>query len=178
MFLLLEGDVYQVVQVEHHKPGKGRAVVRTKLRHLKKGSIREKTFSSQEEVEEILPEKKKAILSYKEDEDTYVFLEEDTYESIYVSREILGKVADFLKEGIEVNLLMYEGEVISIEPPTFVDLEVSYAEKGVRGDTVSTPTKEVLLETGAKIQVPLFIEKGDKIRVDLRTFSYVERVKS
>ena len=175
MALKLEGDLVIVQSFQHHKPGKGAAIVRVKIKSLSKGTTVEKTFRSGEDLEDVELDKATASLSY-EDGDQLVFMDVNTYDQISVPKEEIGDLIDFIPEGTEITILMYEEKPISIIPPNFVELEVTYAEEGLKGDTATNATKEVELSTGAKIHVPLFVKKGDRIKVDLRDVSYVERI--
>ena len=165
-----------VQSFQHHKPGKGAAIVRIRLKSLSKGTTVEKTFRSDDNLEDVDLEKRPATYSY-EDEDSIIFMDSESYDQIPISKADLEELLPFMKEGMELDILLHEGNPISIEPPNFVELEVTYAEEGLKGDTATNATKEVDLETGAKLQVPLFVKQGDRVKVDLRDFSYVERVK-
>ncbi|MDH5716074.1 MAG: elongation factor P [Spirochaetia bacterium] len=175
MALQIEGDIFLVQSFQHHKPGKGAAVVRIRLKSLSKNSTIEKTYRSGEMLEDIELDKRNVVYSY-DDGENIVFMDNETYDQISISKNEIGDLLPFLKEGIEMNVLLYEDKPVSILPPNFIELLVTYAEEGLKGDTATNPTKEVTLETGAKIQVPLFVKTNDKIKIDLRDFSYVERV--
>lgn len=175
MALKIEGDLVIVQSFQHHKPGKGAAIVRVKIKSLSKGTTVEKTFRSGEDLEDVELDKSTASLSY-EDGDQLVFMDVNTYDQISVPKDEIGDLIDFIPEGTEITILMYEEKPVSIIPPNFVELDVIYAEEGLKGDTATNATKEVELGTGAKIQVPLFVKKGDRIKVDLRDLSYVERI--
>lgn len=175
MALKIDGDLVIVQSFQHHKPGKGAAIVRTKLKSLAKNTVLEKTFRSGENLEDVELDKVQATFSY-DDGDSIVFMDTLSYEQIPVLKEDIGDILSYLKEGNELTILMYEDKPVSIIPPNFVELEVTYAEEGLKGDTATSATKEVDLETGAKLQVPLFVKSGDVVKIDLRDISYVERV--
>lgn len=171
----LEGIIYIIVSFQHHKPGKGGAFVRTKLRNLKSGAIVDKTFRAGERVQEVFLEEKRYQYLYRAGE-TYDFMDLETYEQISINKDILGEAVNFLKENIEITTSLYQGEIVAIALPIFVDLVVTETEVGVRGDTAKQATKPARLETGATVRVPLFIDKGDLVRVDTRTGEYAGRV--
>ena len=172
----IDGAPYTIVDFQHVKPGKGGAFVRTKIKNLVSGRVLDQTFRSGEKVgRPDLAEKDMQYL-YQE-EDRYCFMDNETYEQIFLSADQLGDGKDFLQDNLNLNVLFFKGSPITVELPTFVELEVSHTEPGVRGDTASGGSKPATLETGAVIQVPLFINEGDRIRVDTRTGSDVERVK-
>lgn len=173
--ILLDGQVYQVIEVEHVKPGKGSAFARTKLKNVKTSSLIERTFKGDEEIEEAFVEEKKFQYLYKTG-DTYHFMNLETFEEISLTEDILKDRVLFLKENLEVVALMYKSEILNINLPNFMELEVVYTEEAVKGDTVKQGTKPATLETGAVIRVPLFIKKGDIIKVDTRTKEYIERL--
>jgi len=176
MALKLENDICLVTALHHHKPGKGAAVVRIKLKSFTKGTTVDRTYRSNETVEDIELDKRPASYSY-DDGESIVFMDTQTYDEIRVEKSDIEEYIPYLKEGMELNILLFEERPVSVIPPTFVELIVSYAEDAVKGDTANNPTKEVKLESGAAIQVPLFVKQGDKLKIDLRDFSYVERVK-
>lgn len=176
MVIKVDGNLYSVVEYQHVKPARGAAFVRTKLRSIMKGSIVDKTFRGGEKVEDVRIETKKMQYLYDEG-DSLVFMDTETYEQESVAKTYVGNILDYIKEGDTVDLSIYEGKPISIEPPTFVNLKVVYAEPGVKGDTATNVTKPVKVETGATIQVPLFVNESDVIKIDTRTGDYVERVK-
>lgn len=174
--LKLDGDLYVVLWYQHHKPGKGGAIVRTKLRNLLKGTVGERTFRGGEPLEDVFVETRKMQLLYTEG-DAYVFMDNENYEQYHVSSDLVGDAAQYLKNEMVCELSLYEGEIIAVEPPMFVDLEVIETDPGVRGDTVSGGSKPAKVETGAVVQVPLFVGMGEKIRIDTRDDRYIERVK-
>ncbi len=172
----LDGQVYQIVTTEHHKPGKGHAVVRTRLRDVKTGRVYDKTFRSGEKVESAHVERKKMQYLYT-DGSTYAFMDNRDYEQVELSAEQVGEDAPWLKEGEDVDVTMYQGQVLGIEVATAVIRAVERTDPGVRGDTATGGTKPAVVEGGATVQVPLFVSIGDVIKIDTRTAAYVERVK-
>lgn len=171
----LDGEIYRVLEYQHHKPGRGNAFIRTKLRNLRTGAIIDRTFLSGDEVQEVKLENRTVQYLYK-DGDFYYFMDLETYEQPAVKAEALGDAVKYLVEGMTLELSFYENEPIEIELPVTVDLKVVETEPGVRGDTAQGATKPAKLETGLVIQVPLFINVGDVVRVDTRTGEYVTRV--
>jgi elongation factor P len=172
----LDGELYTVVEFQHVKPGKGGAFVRTKLRSVKKGTVVEKTFRGGEKVEDATIENKQMQYLYGEG-DSLIFMDTESYDQESIEKDLIGDFIDFIKEGDMVQVFTYEDKPISIEPPTFVNLKVVYAEPGIKGDTATNVTKPVKVETGAQIHVPLFVNEGDTIKIDTRKGEYVERVK-
>ena len=170
----LEGNVYQIVEFQHVKPGKGAAFVRTKLKNVITGGVVEKTFRPTEKMPKAHIERKDVEYSYN-DGDLYYFMDQETFELSPLNEEQLGDALKFVKENMVVRLLIYKGSVFGIEPPTFVELTVTETEPGVKGDTATVTTKNATLETGAVIRVPLFINQGERVRVDTRTGEYLER---
>lgn len=173
--ILVDGEPYQITWFQNHKPGKGGAVMRVKLRHLKKGGTIERTFKSGEKFEALSVTRQKKQFLYKEGE-KYNFMDMNTYEQISVGPEFLGDMMNFLTENLEVEAVYLENEIIGIDLPIIMEMTIAEAEPGVKGDSVSNMTKMAKLETGADIRVPLFIKEGDRIKVDTRTGEYVERV--
>lgn len=171
----LDGNVYQVVEFQHVKPGKGAAFVRTKLKNVITGGVVEKTFRPTEKMPKAHIERKEMEYSYN-DGDLYYFMDQETFELLPLNSEQLGDALKFVKENMMVKLLFFKGNVFGVEPPTFVELEVTETEPGVKGDTATNVTKPATVETGATIFVPLFVNQGDKIRIDTRTGEYMERV--
>ncbi|MGB9885867.1 MAG: elongation factor P [Moorellales bacterium] len=171
----VDGELYAVVEFQHVKPGKGAAFVRTKLRNLRTGAVIERTFRAGEKVPQVRVERREMQYLYNDGEN-YVFMDTSSFEQLSLPREKLEEAAQFLKDDMVVYVLLYEGETIGVELPNFVELKVVRTEPGVRGDTVSGGSKPATLETGAVVQVPLFIEEGDVIRIDTRTGEYIERV--
>lgn len=176
LVVLLDGELFTMVEFQHIKPGKGGAFVRTRLKNVKTGRVIDRTFRSGEKVEDIRLDKKAVQYLYKGDGE-FVFMDTETYEQISVSKGIVGELAKFMKEGMEVEILFHGKESIGVELPIFVELEVVKTDPGVKGDTASGGAKPAHLETGAVIQVPLFLGEGEIVKVDTRTGSYVERVK-
>jgi len=172
----LDGEIYSVLEYQHVKPARGSAFVRTKLRSLTKGSIVDRTFRGGEKIEDVRIETKKMQYLYDEG-DSLAFMDTESYDQESIDKKYVGNILDYIKEGDMVDIALYEGRPISIEPPTFVVLQVVYAEPGVRGDTATNVTKPVKVETGAEIHVPIFVNQDDFIKIDTRTGEYVERVK-
>lgn len=175
MVINYEGEYYMVLDFQHVMLGRGSAYVRVKLKNVKTGKVFEKNIRESDSFEEVKLFKKPAIFSYSEG-DIYHFYDKESYEEITFEKEILGDALYYLKENLEVNLLYIEETPIGIELPNFVELKVIETEPGVRGDTVSGGSKPAKLETGKIIQVPLFINVGDTIKIDTRTGEYIERV--
>jgi elongation factor P len=171
----MDGELYKVLQYQHHKPGRGNAFIRTTLRNLRTGTTLQRTFASGERVQDIHIERRAVQYLYT-DGDLYHFMDTETYDQTALPTSVLEGQADYLKEGMEVMLSTYEGEPIDLELPTTVDMEVIEAEMAVAGDTATNVLKKVKLETGLEAQVPLFVEVGNVIRVDTRTGAYVTRV--
>ena len=171
----MEGNVYQIVEFQHVKPGKGAAFVRTKLKNVITGGVVEKTFRPTEKMEKAHIERKDMQYSYN-DGDLYYFMDQETFDMLPISADQVGDALKFVKEEMICKILSYKGSVFGIEPPTFVELLVTETEPGFKGDTATGATKPATLETGAVIQVPLFVDGSDIIRVDTRTGEYMERV--
>jgi elongation factor P len=171
----LDGHLYKVIEYSHHKPGRGKATIRTKVRDLRSGSVLEKTFSSGDRVQDIRLDHRVVQFLYRDGE-IYHFMDLDSYEQPALNASILSDAVGYLTEGLEVKLTFFEGEPLDIELPTAVDLKVVQAEMAVKGDTATGANKTVTTETGLKVQVPLFVETGNTIRVDTRTGNYVTRV--
>jgi elongation factor P len=171
----MDGKLLSIVTVEHIKLARAGAVIKAKLRNIRDGSIFEQSFRSGEKFKAVRIEKSEATYLYNEG-DFHYFMDTTTYEQVPLARAQLEDVLPFLKEGNAVSVLRYEDSVIGVELPVTVDLEVAETEPGVRGDTVSGTTKPARLETGAPVQVPLFVNQGDRVRVDTRTGNYIERV--
>lgn len=174
LFIKLNGKLFTIIESQHHKPGKGGAFVRTKLRNVKSGSVVDRTFRAGETVEDIFVEEKKYQYLYCADRQ-YNFMDSETYEQISLTEQKIKDARRFLKENTDVTVLMYEGDILSIKLPMFINLKVIEAEPGVRGDTVKAGTKSAKLETGATVQVPLFINTGNVIKIDTRTGEYIGR---
>ena len=174
MTIEYEGELLEIIYFQHVKPGKGGAFVRTKLKNLIDGSIFEKTFRAGEKVEQAILETKKMQFLFKDDH--YNFMDNDTFEQISINENQIGDKKLYLLENMEITMIFYKGIPISIELPNFIEAEVIKTEPGIKGDTVSSAFKPAELITGAKVNVPLFIENGDKIKVDTRTGEYITRV--
>lgn len=171
----LEDELFKVLEYAHHKPGRGKATIRTKVRNLRTGSVTDKSFISGDRVQDVRLDYRQAQFLYEQG-DLYFFMDTETYEQPAIGTNILAEAVDYLKEGLEVKLTFYGTEPIEVELPTAVELEVTQAETGVRGDTATGATKTVTTETGLKVQVPLFVETGDVIKVDTRSGAYLTRV--
>ncbi len=171
----LDGSVYKVVEFQHVKPGKGAAFVRTKLKNVINGSVLEKTFNPSEKVQGAEIEKRDMQYLYN-DGDLYYFMDNNTYEQIPLNKEQLGDSLRYIKENMSVKILSFKGNVFAVEPPIFVELEVTYTEPGFSGNTTTTAGKPATLENGSSITVPLFVNIGDVIRIDTRTGEYMERI--
>ncbi len=171
----LDGSLYKVIEYTHHKPGRGKATIRTKVRDLRTGSVLEKSFISGDKVQDVRLNYRQAQFLY-EDSGLYYFMDNETFEQPALNAEALGEAVDYLTEGLEVKLTFHGTEPLDIELPTAVDLEVVEAEMAVKGDTATGANKSVTVETGLKVTVPLFVTQGDTIRVDTRNGAYVTRV--
>lgn len=176
MTLDLDGDLFTIVEYGHHKPGKGGAMVRTKLKNVKDGAVVDRTFRADEKVELAHLDKRAMQYLYSSDAD-FVFMDTDSYEQIHVNGDFVGGSASYLKEGLVIQIPMYRGSPIGLELPAAVELRVSQTDPGVQGDRSSAGTKPATLETGAVVQVPLFVNSGEIVRVDTRTGNYITRVK-
>jgi elongation factor P len=170
----MEGRLLTIVNVEHIKLARSGAVIKAKLRNIRDGAIFEQSFRSGDKFKAVRIEKSEATYLYG-DGDLFHFMDSQTYDQIPLNRSQVEDLLPFLKEGNPVDLLRYESEVIGVELPIALELEVTQTEQGVRGDTVSGVTKPATLETGTTVQVPLFVNQGDRIKVDTRTGSYIER---
>ena len=173
----LDGEVFQIVEFQHVKPGKGGAFVRTKLRNLRTGSVFDRTFRAGERMEAARIERKPMQYLYRGGSD-YVLMDLETYDQISLGAGLFGDAVKYLKEGLEVSVIMHEDRVMGVELPDTVDVQVTQTDPGLRGDTASGGSKPALVETGAVVDVPLFIDNGDIIRVDTRSGEYVSRVSS
>ena len=171
-----DGSVCTVVEFQHVKPGKGAAFVRTKYKNVMTGAIREESFNPTAKFEQATVERKDAEYSYN-DGDLYYFMDQETYDMIPIAAELLGDNFRFVKENMPCKVNSYKGKVFAVEPPTFVELEVTETDPGFKGDTATNVTKPATVETGAEIKVPLFINEGDRIQVDTRTGEYMSRCK-
>ena len=170
----MDGDVYQIIEFQHVKPGKGAAFVRTKIRNVIAGSVVERTFNPTEKFPTAYIERKEMEYSYN-DGDLYYFMDPESYELIPINKSDLSDNFKFVKENTVSKILSYKGNVFGVEPPTSVTLEVTQTDPGFKGDTATNATKPAVLETGAEIKVPLFIEEGEMVIVDTRTGEYLSR---
>jgi elongation factor P len=174
MVLRIDGQLFWMAEFEHHKPGKGAAVVRTKLKNVKTGAVTDRTYRSGDKVDDVRLERRKMQFLYKGD--FFTFMDNESYEQFELNEDIVGDAVKYLKENEVCDVLVAEGLAIGVELPIFVQLVVTETDPGVRGDTASGGSKPALLETGASVQVPLFVEKGTTLKIDTRTDTYVERV--
>jgi elongation factor P len=172
----LEGEPYVIADFLHVKPGKGGAFVRTKLKSLVTGNVIDRTFRSGEKVQTPALDERNMQYLYREG-NVYHFMDNDTYEQLTLAADQLGEDSNFLPENVQVRIVFHNGKPIGVELPFFVELTIAKTEPGVRGDSARGGTKPATVETGAVIQVPLFLNEGDRIRVDTRTKEYIERVK-
>ncbi|MCI8500844.1 MAG: elongation factor P [Oscillospiraceae bacterium] len=170
----MDGNVYQVIEFQHVKPGKGAAFVRTKIKNVISGAVTERTFNPTEKFENAFVERKEMEYSYN-DGNLYYFMDLETYEQVPIDESKLGDAFRFVKENMTCKVLSYKGNVFGIEPPNFVELEITETDPGFKGDTATNATKPAVVETGAEIRVPLFIDQGDRVRIDTRTGEYMER---
>jgi len=170
----IDGNVFQIIEFQHVKPGKGAAFVRTKIRNVITGAVVERTFNPTEKFPVAYVERKDMQYLYN-DGDLYYFMDNETFENLPINKEKLGDNFQFVKENTDVKVLSYKGVVFGVEPPFFMELQVTKTDPGFKGDTATNATKPATLETGAEIRVPLFIDEGDMIRVDTRTGEYMER---
>lgn len=174
MTLDLDEGLFSVIEFQHVKPGKGGAFVRTKLKNVRTGAVIDRTYRADEKLEQAIVEKSSMQYLYREGKDL-VFMDAASYEQISLSPEILGPLADFLVEGAVATVALYRGEVVNVELPAAVELEVTETEPGLQGDRVSGARKPATLSTGLVVQVPLFVNVGDRIKVDTRTSEYLTR---
>ena len=172
----MDGNVFQIIEFQHVKPGKGAAFVRTKIRNVISGAVVERTFSPTEKFPTAYIERKDMQYLYS-DGDLYYFMDMETYDMLPIGKDLLGDAFKFVKENMTCKVMSYKGSVFGVEPPNFVELEVTETDPGFKGDTATNVTKPATLETGAEIKVPLFINPGDKIKIDTRTGEYLERCK-
>ena len=170
-----EGNVYQIIEFQHVKPGKGAAFVRTKLKNIINGGVVEKTFRPTEKCPQARIDRQDMQYLYS-DGDLYNFMDTETYDQIALNTETVGDALKFVKENEMVKICSYNGNVFAIEPPLFVELEITDTEPGFKGDTATGATKPAIVETGAKVMVPLFVDQGEKIKIDTRTGEYLSRV--
>ncbi len=172
--LIVDKVLYAVSSYEHVKPGKGQAFVRVKLKRLDSGQVVEKTFKSNEKLENAFLDNKKMQYLYKSG-DEYVFMDNNTFEQLGIEKDVLGDALDWLQENMDITVKMYKTKIVGIELPTFVELKVIETEPGIKGNTASGGSKTAKVETGAVVRVPLFIEAGDILKIDTRTGEYITR---
>lgn len=173
----MDGDIWSILDFQHVKMGRGGAIVRTRLKNLQTGRVLEKTFRSGEKVDDVMVVKKPMQYLYK-DGDNFVFMDQETYEQLHVSPAIVGASAKFLKEGETTSLALHDEKPVYLEMPVAVELRITQTDPGLKGDTASGGGKPATLETGAVVNVPLFLSEGDVIKVDTRSGEYMERAKS
>ncbi len=171
----MDGSLFVVTTFQHIKPGKGSAFVRLKIKNLDTGNIIEKTFRPEEKFKKAFLDRKTMQYLYREG-DNLLFMDMETYDQVYLPKEVVGDAVNFLKDNLELTIVFHKSRPISVELPTFVELKVTHTEPGVKGDTATTAMKPAILETGYKVNVPLFVAEGTIIRVDTRTGAYLERV--
>lgn len=169
-----DGNVLQVVEFQHVKPGKGSAFVRTKTKNVITGAVVEKTYNPTAKFPTAFIERKDMEFTYS-DGDLYYFMDSETYEQVPINKKDLSDNFRFVKENMVCKILSYKGNVFGVEPPNFVELEITHTEPGFKGDTATNATKPATLETGAEVRVPLFIDEGEIVRIDTRTGEYMER---
>lgn len=170
----MDGNVFQIVEFQHVKPGKGAAFVRAKIKNVITGTVIERTFNPTEKFPLAYIDRRNMQYSYSEGNLKY-FMDSETYDMIPIDESKLGDSFRFVKEEMEVKVLSYKGDVFGVEPPNFVELVITQTDPGLKGNTATNATKPAVLETGAEIKVPLFVNEGDKIRIDTRTGEYMER---
>ena len=173
--LIIDGDPWQVLDFQHVKPGKGAAILRTKMKNLRNGKTLEKNYSANVEFEQANITRRAATYSYEAD-DTYYFMDTETYDQIALSQEDIGDALKFVKENEMCKVCSYNGNVFAVEPPINVELQITETEPGFKGDTATGATKPAIVETGAKVMVPLFVNQDDIIKIDTRTGEYLSRV--
>ena len=171
----IDNSVFQIIEFQHVKPGKGAAFVRTKLRDIKNGGVKETTFRPTEKFPQARIDRKNMQYMYT-DGDMFNFMDNETYEQFALTSEQVGDALKFVKENETVSMLSHNGVVFSIEPPMFVERDITETEPGFKGDTATGATKPAVVETGATVYVPLFVNQGDKIQIDTRTGEYLKRV--
>lgn len=173
--LEIEGNVYQIMEFQHVKPGKGAAFVRTKIKNIMSGGVVERTFRPTEKFPQARIDRVEMQYLYS-DGDLFHFMNTETYDQVALNEEAIGDALKFVKENDMVKVCSYNGNVFSVEPPLFVELEITDTEPGFKGDTAQGATKPAVVETGATVYVPLFVDQGDKIKIDTRTGEYLSRV--
>ena len=174
MTLLIDNKLQQIVEWNHHKPGKGGAVVRTKLKEVETGKVVDKTFRAGEDVEQAIVERSTVQFLYKEGED-FILMDNESFEQRVASPAAIGDAANYLVEGDELQIQVYDSRIVGVELPASKVLEITHTDPGVAGNTATSATKPATLETGLEIQVPLFIDTGEKVKVDTRSGSYISR---
>jgi elongation factor P len=172
---ILDGELYQVLEYQHYKPGRGNAIIRTKIRNLRTGATIPRNFLSGDRFEEA-PVERRTVQYLYEDGEAFYFMDTQTYDQVHMNADMVGDRAGFLKEGMEVTLTVLESEVLDVDLPASIELEVVESELAVAGDTATGASKAIVCETGLKVNVPLFINVGDTIRVDTRSGDYLTRV--
>lgn len=170
----MDGNVFQIVEFQHVKPGKGAAFVRAKIRNVISGSVVERTFNPSDKFPPAFVERKEMQYLY-EDSGLYYFMDNESYENVPISADVLGDAFKFVKENMDCKVLSYKGSVFGVEPPTFVELKITKTDPGFKGDTAQNALKPATLETGAEVMVPMFIDEGEIIRVDTREGAYMSR---
>ena len=170
----LDGNVVSIVEFQHVKPGKGAAFVRTKIKNVITGAVTERTFNPNDKYPTAYIDRKDMQYLYN-DGDLYYFMDLETYEQIPINASVVGDNFKFVKENMECKILSYKGNIFGVEPPFFVELQVTKTDPGFKGNTATNATKPAVLETGAEIKVPLFIDEGEMVRIDTRTGEYMER---
>jgi elongation factor P len=173
--VLVDDQCWVVIDAQHVKPGKGAAFVRAKLRNLRLGTVQEKTFRGDEKVDEAYIEERKIQFQYKSG-NMFHFMDLENYEDLAIAAEIVSDKADFIKDNLEMAALYYKEDCLNVSLPNFIEFTITDTEPGIKGDTAKSGTKPATIETGAQVQVPLFIDPSDKIKIDTRTGQYVERV--
>jgi elongation factor P len=174
--IIQDNEIFTIVWFQHHKPGKGGAVMRTKLKNLRTGGVVDRTFGAGEKFEQAILDRYPMQYLYKQD-DEYILMHPETYEQVSIGSSTFGDSLKYLKDGMEVNVVEHNGKILGAELPFFVELAIADTDPGVKGDTASGGSKPATLETGAVINVPFFVNIGDKVKVDTRTDTYLERVK-
>lgn len=174
--ILWENEPFSIVEFQHVKPGKGAAFVKTRIKSLVTGNVQDMTFRSGDKFDVPEVEEKQMQFLYRED-DKYYFMDTETFDQLFINEDQLGNTRNYMKEGVIIEVVFYNGKAIGVEPPNFIELQIVQTEPGVRGDTAQNATKPATLETGYTVQVPLFVEEGTIVRIDTRTGQYMERVK-
>jgi elongation factor P len=172
---ILDSQLYRVLEYSHNKPGRGSATIRTKVRNMRTGTTMEKTFISGDRVQDVRVESREMQYLYH-DGDLYHFMDTETFEQFAMNAETLGNAISYMTDNMQIIVEQYEGESLGVQLPTAIDLKVVQAEASVKGDTATGATKQVTVETGLRVTVPLFVKEGDVIRIDTRTGEYVTRV--